>query len=178
MVSHPGSSTASTEARPVTQASFSESILSRASTNLDRPDTASTSAEGDALGITTISSSESAAAEPAKEETQVQSNGGFQTEKLVASSPRKSVSENASGDATPIASSQVEEATVEKDAKDKEDAVKQKPEVDTKAENNKAGNPIKLKSKLLAAVRDPTSLSCVLVAESAGCVRRVNVDVC
>jgi hypothetical protein len=119
MVSHPGSSTASTDARPMTQASFSESILSRASTNLDRPDTASTNAEGNALGITTISSSESApAAEEAKEEKQVQTNGGFQTEKLVASSPRKSTSEAVSGSVTPNASQAAEETTAEKDAKD------------------------------------------------------------
>ncbi|KAI1139487.1 WD40 repeat-like protein [Hypoxylon sp. FL0543] len=41
---------------------------------------------------------------------------------------------------------------------------------------NKNGNPIALKSKLLAAIPDPTSPSSVLVAESAGSVRRVNVD--
>ncbi|KAI1780477.1 WD40 repeat-like protein [Hypoxylon cercidicola] len=41
---------------------------------------------------------------------------------------------------------------------------------------NKNGNPIALKSKILAAVSDPTSPSSVLVAESAGSVRRVNVD--
>ncbi|KAI8963361.1 WD40 repeat-like protein [Daldinia sp. FL1419] len=41
---------------------------------------------------------------------------------------------------------------------------------------NKNGNPIALKSKLLAAISDPTDPSSVLVAESAGSVRRVNVD--
>ncbi|KAI1408172.1 WD40 repeat-like protein [Hypoxylon sp. FL1857] len=41
---------------------------------------------------------------------------------------------------------------------------------------NKNGNPIALKSKLLAAIPDPTSPSSVLIAESAGSVRRVNVD--
>ncbi|KAI1649623.1 WD40 repeat-like protein [Daldinia loculata] len=41
---------------------------------------------------------------------------------------------------------------------------------------NKNGNPIVLKSKLLAAISDPTDPSSVLVAESAGSVRRVNVD--
>ncbi|KAI1381535.1 WD40 repeat-like protein [Hypoxylon crocopeplum] len=41
---------------------------------------------------------------------------------------------------------------------------------------NKSGNPITLKSKLLAAIPDPTNPSCLLVAESAGSVRRVNVD--
>ncbi|KAI0131287.1 WD40 repeat-like protein [Daldinia grandis] len=41
---------------------------------------------------------------------------------------------------------------------------------------NKNGNPIALKSKLLAATSDPTDPSSVLIAESAGSVRRVNVD--
>ncbi|KAI0016640.1 WD40 repeat-like protein [Xylariomycetidae sp. FL0641] len=41
---------------------------------------------------------------------------------------------------------------------------------------NKNGNPIALKSKLLATVPDPSSSSSVLLAESAGSVRRVNVD--
>ncbi|KAI0181960.1 WD40 repeat-like protein [Hypoxylon sp. FL1284] len=41
---------------------------------------------------------------------------------------------------------------------------------------NKNGSPTTLKSKLLAAIADPTSPSSVLVAESAGLVRRVNVD--
>ncbi|KAI1765837.1 WD40 repeat-like protein [Hypoxylon sp. FL1150] len=41
---------------------------------------------------------------------------------------------------------------------------------------NKNGSPVALKSKLLAAVPDPTSPTSVLVAESAGSVRRVNVD--
>ncbi|KAI1471386.1 WD40 repeat-like protein [Daldinia caldariorum] len=41
---------------------------------------------------------------------------------------------------------------------------------------NKNGNPIALKSKLLAAISDPTDPSSVLIAESAGSVRRVNVD--
>ncbi|KAI0884701.1 WD40 repeat-like protein [Annulohypoxylon maeteangense] len=41
---------------------------------------------------------------------------------------------------------------------------------------NKNGNPVVLKSKLLAAIPDPTSPSSVLIAESAGSVRRVNVD--
>ncbi|OTA94024.1 hypothetical protein M434DRAFT_395090 [Hypoxylon sp. CO27-5] len=42
--------------------------------------------------------------------------------------------------------------------------------------SNKNGNPIALKSKLLAAILDPTSPSSVLIAESAGSVRRVNAD--
>ncbi|KAK3946116.1 WD40-repeat-containing domain protein [Diplogelasinospora grovesii] len=42
---------------------------------------------------------------------------------------------------------------------------------------NKYGNPITLKSKILAAVVDPRApSSTILVAESAGSVRRVNVD--
>ncbi|KAK6955365.1 hypothetical protein Daesc_003000 [Daldinia eschscholtzii] len=41
---------------------------------------------------------------------------------------------------------------------------------------NKNGNPIALKSKLLAAISDPTNPSSVFIAESAGSVRRVNVD--
>ncbi|KAK4459941.1 WD40-repeat-containing domain protein [Cladorrhinum samala] len=42
---------------------------------------------------------------------------------------------------------------------------------------NKYGNPISLKSKILAAVADPRSpSSAILVAESAGAVRRVDVD--
>ncbi|KAI0009299.1 WD40 repeat-like protein [Xylariaceae sp. FL0662B] len=45
----------------------------------------------------------------------------------------------------------------------------------TKA-GNKNGNPLGLKSKLLAAIPDPTSPSSVLIATSTGSVRRVNVD--
>ncbi|KAI1798562.1 WD40 repeat-like protein [Daldinia bambusicola] len=41
---------------------------------------------------------------------------------------------------------------------------------------NENGNPIALKSKLLAAISDPTDPSSVLIAESAGSVRKVNVD--
>ncbi|KAM7216686.1 WD40-repeat-containing domain protein [Rhypophila decipiens] len=42
---------------------------------------------------------------------------------------------------------------------------------------NKYGNPIQLKSKILAAVVDPRSpASSILVAESAGTVRRVNIS--
>ena len=43
--------------------------------------------------------------------------------------------------------------------------------------DNKNGNPIALKSKLLAAIRDPASPSSIFVAESAGSVRRLDVDV-
>ncbi len=42
---------------------------------------------------------------------------------------------------------------------------------------NKYGSPIALKSKILAAIADPCEPSCIYVAESAGAVRRVNVDV-
>ncbi|KAH7040441.1 WD40-repeat-containing domain protein [Microdochium trichocladiopsis] len=41
---------------------------------------------------------------------------------------------------------------------------------------NKHGNPIVLKSKLQAVIQDPTSASHVLVAESAGSVRRLNFE--
>ena len=43
--------------------------------------------------------------------------------------------------------------------------------------DNKNGNPIAFKSKLLAAIRDPASPSSIFVAESAGSVRRLDVDV-
>ncbi|KAI1499766.1 WD40-repeat-containing domain protein [Biscogniauxia marginata] len=42
---------------------------------------------------------------------------------------------------------------------------------------NKNGNPVILKSKLLAAIPDPNSPSSLFIAESAGSVRRVNVDI-
>ncbi|KAI0390076.1 WD40-repeat-containing domain protein [Xylariaceae sp. FL0594] len=41
---------------------------------------------------------------------------------------------------------------------------------------NQNGNPIILKSKLLAAIQDPSSPGSLLIAESTGSVRRVNVD--
>ncbi|CAD6505678.1 BgTH12-01168 [Blumeria graminis f. sp. triticale] len=41
---------------------------------------------------------------------------------------------------------------------------------------NKNGNPIVLQSKILNAIPDPFNESCVYIAESAGCVRRVNVE--
>ncbi|KAI1439086.1 WD40-repeat-containing domain protein [Xylaria sp. CBS 124048] len=41
---------------------------------------------------------------------------------------------------------------------------------------NKNGNPIELKSKLLAVVRDPSTPGSLLIAESIGSVRKVNVD--
>jgi len=42
---------------------------------------------------------------------------------------------------------------------------------------NKNGNPIVLQSKILGAVEDPFSPACIWIAESAGCVRNVNVEV-
>ena len=42
---------------------------------------------------------------------------------------------------------------------------------------NKNGNPIVLQSKILSVVPDPFSSACVYIAESAGCVRKVNVEV-
>ena len=46
---------------------------------------------------------------------------------------------------------------------------------------NKNGNPISLQSKILNIIgdpfSDPSSPSCVWIVESAGCVRKVNVEV-
>ena len=42
---------------------------------------------------------------------------------------------------------------------------------------NTFGDPIKLQSKILAVVADPASPASVYVAESAGCIRRVNLEV-
>ena len=43
---------------------------------------------------------------------------------------------------------------------------------------NKNGDPLRMKSKILAAVPDPASPSTsIFIAESAGYVRRVNLDV-
>jgi hypothetical protein len=42
---------------------------------------------------------------------------------------------------------------------------------------NKHGNPIILQSKILNAIPDPFSSACIYIAESAGCVRKVNVEV-
>ncbi|KAI1826879.1 WD40-repeat-containing domain protein [Xylaria intraflava] len=42
--------------------------------------------------------------------------------------------------------------------------------------SNKNGNPIELKSKLLAAVPDPSAPGSLLIAESTGSVRKINVD--
>ncbi|KAH8820437.1 WD40-repeat-containing domain protein [Xylogone sp. PMI_703] len=41
---------------------------------------------------------------------------------------------------------------------------------------NKFGDPIILQSKILNAIADPFSSTCIYVAESAGCVRKVNVE--
>ncbi|ESZ98529.1 hypothetical protein SBOR_1061 [Sclerotinia borealis F-4128] len=41
---------------------------------------------------------------------------------------------------------------------------------------NKNGNPIILQSKILSLVLDPFSSQCVYLAESAGCVRKVNIE--
>ncbi|KAI1256814.1 hypothetical protein MGN70_001941 [Eutypa lata] len=56
------------------------------------------------------------------------------------------------------------------------DAVQAQRERRAAKAGNKNGNPITLKSKLLAAILDPASPSSLLIAESAGSVRRVNVD--
>ncbi|KAI1293253.1 WD40-repeat-containing domain protein [Xylaria venustula] len=42
--------------------------------------------------------------------------------------------------------------------------------------SNKNGDPVVLKSKLLAAVRDPSAPNSLLIAESTGSVRRVDLD--
>jgi hypothetical protein len=42
---------------------------------------------------------------------------------------------------------------------------------------NKKGNPIVLQSKILGVIPDPFSPACIYIAESAGCVRKVNVEV-
>ena len=42
---------------------------------------------------------------------------------------------------------------------------------------NILGDPIKLQSKILAVVADLASSASIYVAESAGCIRRVNLDV-
>lgn len=94
MVSAPGSRAASTDdggrtaggtsVRPLTQQSFSESILSRAS--LDRPMTGEPVDPDDGLGITTVSSADSAASSPKQVTTTKSAKGdGFQTEELVGS---------------------------------------------------------------------------------------------
>ncbi|KAF8864332.1 WD40 repeat-like protein [Acephala macrosclerotiorum] len=41
---------------------------------------------------------------------------------------------------------------------------------------NKNGNPIVLQSKILSVIPDPFSPACVYIAESAGCVRKVNIE--
>ncbi|KAI9647537.1 hypothetical protein NHQ30_003922 [Ciborinia camelliae] len=41
---------------------------------------------------------------------------------------------------------------------------------------NKNGNPIVLQSKILSLIPDPFSSQCVYIAESAGCVRNVNIE--
>lgn len=44
---------------------------------------------------------------------------------------------------------------------------------------NKHGDPVVMKSKILAAIPDPASpYSSIFIAESAGFVRRVNLEVC
>lgn len=42
---------------------------------------------------------------------------------------------------------------------------------------NKNGDPIKLASKILDVAVDPLSPACLFVAESAGCIRKVNLEV-
>jgi len=42
---------------------------------------------------------------------------------------------------------------------------------------NKNGDPIVMQSKILALAQDPFSLQCIYVAESAGSVRRIDLEV-
>ena len=48
----------------------------------------------------------------------------------------------------------------------------------TEKAKNKHGNPIKLSSKLLAVQASQSNDSIVYIAEAAGDVKRVNVEVC
>jgi hypothetical protein len=43
---------------------------------------------------------------------------------------------------------------------------------------NKSGNPIKLPSKILAITADPHDAGAVYVAEAAGTVKRIILEVC
>ncbi|EFX05602.1 WD repeat protein [Grosmannia clavigera kw1407] len=56
------------------------------------------------------------------------------------------------------------------------DASQEKRERRAAKSTNKYGNPVALKSKVLAVIADPTSASHVFIAESAGSARRVNID--
>jgi hypothetical protein len=47
----------------------------------------------------------------------------------------------------------------------------------TAKSGNKNGNPIVLHSKVLKAIADPFSSRSIYVAESAGCIRKVNIEV-
>ena len=101
MVNAPGSSSRGTSTdggssgnanrgsmRPLTQQSFSESILSRASSSFDRPPTGESSVDrDDALGITTVSDASSSPEKkkPALATTTNSKYDGFQTEELVGS---------------------------------------------------------------------------------------------
>ncbi|OAA41487.1 LAlv9 family protein [Beauveria brongniartii RCEF 3172] len=85
-------SATSTTMRPLTRQSFSESILSRASSSFDRPLTGeSVDKDDDALGVTAVSSAASDASSPSspeKKTSAVDSTSkvdGFQTEELVGS---------------------------------------------------------------------------------------------
>lgn len=56
------------------------------------------------------------------------------------------------------------------------DASEAKRALKTAKSGNKNGNPIALKSKILNAIQDPFSTS-IYIAESAGCVRKVDLEV-
>lgn len=87
--------------RPNTQQSFSESILSRAGSSLDRPMTGESKSadydhDEDALGITTISSGESSAVSDEAPAAATGKHDGFQTEELVGKRASKKVTETTS----------------------------------------------------------------------------------
>ncbi|PQK10205.1 hypothetical protein BB8028_0002g05290 [Beauveria bassiana] len=99
-------SATSTTMRPLTQQSFSESILSRASSSFDRPLTGeSVDKDDDALGVTAVSSAASDASSPSSPEKKTSAVStskvdGFQTEELVGS--RNASQESTETPPTPV----------------------------------------------------------------------------
>lgn len=131
-----GSSSAGAAVRPLTQQSFSESILSRASSSFDRPLTGESADPDDALGITTVSSAasdtSSADAAPGKKPAAAAAAGkhdGFQTEELVGShtASKKSTEtpptpvESTSAVATPVVGAAAETKPEKKEVKKEEE---------------------------------------------------------
>ncbi|KAM0670004.1 hypothetical protein ACQRIT_002515 [Beauveria bassiana] len=99
-------SATSTTMRPLTQQSFSESILSRASSSFDQPLTGeSVDKDDDALGVTAVSSAASDASSPSSPEKKTSAVStskvdGFQTEELVGS--RNASQESTETPPTPV----------------------------------------------------------------------------